>query len=140
MSCKYQKHAKQQEWRIRHLEQELKATREEISRLKAVNNSSSVRKQRNVNNWIIPKNFKSRCHRFCADDVPLVQLSNRFSVLETDTLDVGQKSQVLLKHGHKKVKLFAGKSESKRRILLEVVMGRKLDPCSKKTWALSLSY
>jgi beta-lactamase superfamily II metal-dependent hydrolase len=39
-------------------------------------------------------------------------------VLETDTLDVGQKSPVLLKHEHKKIKSFAGKSESKRRILL----------------------
>jgi hypothetical protein len=115
ISCKYQKHVKQQEWRIGHLEQELKAAREEISRLKAVN----VRKQRNSNNWITSKNSKSRCHRFsAADDAPLVQLSNRFSVLETDTLEFGQKSPVLLKHEHKKVKSFAGKSESKRRILL----------------------
>jgi hypothetical protein len=90
ISCKYQKHAKQQEWRIRHFEQELKAAREEISRMKAVNVSSSVRKQRNSNNWITPKNSKARCHRFSADDAPLVQLSNRFSVLETDTVDVGQ--------------------------------------------------
>jgi hypothetical protein len=120
ISCKYQKHVKRQEWRIRHLEQEFKAAREEISRLKAVNVSSSVRKQTNSNNWkqtnsnnwITPKNSKSRCHMFSADDAPLVQLSNRFSV------DVGQKSSVLLKHEHKKVKSFAGKSESKRRILL----------------------
>jgi hypothetical protein len=118
ISCKYQKHVKQQEWRIRHLEQELKAAREEISRLKAVNVSSSVRKQRTSNNWITPKNSKSRCCRFSADDAPLVQLSNRSSVLGTDTLDVGQKSPVLLKHEHKKVKSFAGKSESIRRILL----------------------
>jgi predicted RNase H-like nuclease (RuvC/YqgF family) len=104
LSCKYQKHVKQLEWRIRHLEQKLKAAREEISRLKAVNVSSRVRKQRNSNHWITPKISKSRCRRFSADDAPLVQLSNRFSLLETDTLDVGQKSPVLLKHEHKKVK------------------------------------
>jgi hypothetical protein len=72
ISCKYQKHVKQQEWRIRYLEKELKAAREEISRLKVVNVSSSVRKQRNSNNWITPKNSKSRCCRFSADDAPLV--------------------------------------------------------------------
>jgi hypothetical protein len=35
MSCKYQKHAKYQEGRIRLLEQELKAARAEIKFLKA---------------------------------------------------------------------------------------------------------
>jgi predicted RNase H-like nuclease (RuvC/YqgF family) len=39
ISCRYQKHAKHQEERIRHLEQELKSAREEISKLKAVNGS-----------------------------------------------------------------------------------------------------
>jgi hypothetical protein len=92
MSWKYQKHAKQQEWRIRHLKKELKKAREAISRLKAVNVSSSVKEQRNLKNWIILKTSKSRCCRFSADDVRLVRLSNRFSVLETGTLDVGQKS------------------------------------------------
>jgi hypothetical protein len=140
ISCKYQRHVKQQEWRIRHLEQELKAAREEISRLKAVNVSSSVRKQGNSNNCITPKNYKSRCRRFSADDALLVQLSNRFSVLETDTLDVGQKSPVLLKQEHKKVKSFAGMSESKRGILLlESSHGREIGPFSKKTWAPSLT-
>lgn len=37
----------------------------------------------------------------------LLKLSNRFSVLETDTLDVGQQNQVLLKHECKKVKSIA---------------------------------
>jgi hypothetical protein len=67
---------------------------------------------------IEPKNSKSRCCRFSADDAPQVQLNNRFSVLGTDTLDVGQQSPVLLKHECREVKSFAGKTESKRKILL----------------------
>jgi hypothetical protein len=117
MSCKYQKHAKHQEGKIRHLEQELKAAREEISRLRAGNISSSIREQCKLETWIKPKNSKSRCCMFYAEDAPQVQLNIRFSVLETDTLDVGQQSPVLLKHECRGVKSFAGKSERKRKIL-----------------------
>jgi hypothetical protein len=39
-------------------------------------------------------------------------------VLETDTLDVGQQNQVLLKHEYKKVSSVAEKARSKRKILL----------------------
>jgi hypothetical protein len=39
-------------------------------------------------------------------------------VLETDTLDVGQQSPVLLKHEFREVKSFSGKTESNRKILL----------------------
>jgi hypothetical protein len=84
--------------RIRHLEQELKAVREVITRVKAGNASSSIREQSNLEIWRKPKNSKSRCHRISADDAPQVQLNNGFSALETDTLDVGQQSTVLLYH------------------------------------------
>jgi hypothetical protein len=40
ISCKYQQHVKQQEWRIRHLKKELKAASEEIYKLKAGNFST----------------------------------------------------------------------------------------------------
>jgi hypothetical protein len=49
--------------RIRHLEQELKAVREVITRVKAGNVSSSIREQSNLKIWRKPKNSKSRCHR-----------------------------------------------------------------------------
>jgi hypothetical protein len=129
MSCKYQKHAKHLEGRIRHLEQELKAAREEISRLRAGNVSSSIREQGKLETWIKPKNSKSRCCRFSADDAPEVQLNNRCSVLETGTLDVGQHCPVLLKHECREVKPFAGKTESKRKVLLlGSSHGRKIGP------------
>jgi hypothetical protein len=82
----------------------LKAAREEISQLRTANVSSSIREQGKLETWIKPKNSKSRCCRFSADDAPQVKLNNRFSVLETDTLDVGQQSPVLLKHERKCVK------------------------------------
>jgi hypothetical protein len=41
--CKYQKHARYQEGRIRYLEQELKVAGEEINSLKAGNNSSKIK-------------------------------------------------------------------------------------------------
>jgi hypothetical protein len=72
MPCKYQKHAKHQEGVIRHLEQELKAAREDISRLRAENVSSSIREQGKLEIWIKPKNSKSRCRRFFANDAPQV--------------------------------------------------------------------
>jgi hypothetical protein len=77
MSCKYQKHAKHQEGRVRYLEQELKVAREEISRLRDGNVSSSIREQCKLETWIKPKNSKSWCHRFSADDTSQVRLNNR---------------------------------------------------------------
>jgi hypothetical protein len=72
VSCKYQKNAKHQKGRIRHLEQQLKAAREEISRLKAGNVSSISREQGKLETWIKPKNSKSRCRRFSANVAPHV--------------------------------------------------------------------
>jgi hypothetical protein len=83
MSYRYQKHAIQQDERIRHLEQELKAVRLEITKLKAVIGSSNIVKQAEVNDWIKPKNSKARGHTFSSHDPPQLQLRNRFSVLET---------------------------------------------------------
>jgi hypothetical protein len=115
MSCKHQ------EERTRLLELELEVAREEIRALKARNVSSSIsssiKEQNKLASWCKPKNSKSRCRRFSAGDAG-VKLSNRFSVLETDTLDVGQQNQVLLKHECKKVKSIAKKVGSKRKILL----------------------
>jgi hypothetical protein len=46
MSCKYHRHANHQEERIRHLEHELTAAKEEIRILEAGNISSSIREQK----------------------------------------------------------------------------------------------
>jgi hypothetical protein len=47
-----------------------------------------------------------------------VKLSNRFNVLETDTLNAAQQSQTLSEHESKKVRSVAKKAGSKRKILL----------------------
>jgi hypothetical protein len=83
MSYKSQKHAIQQDERIRCLEQELKAARLEITKLKAEIGSSNIVKKTDVNDWIKPKNSKAVGRRFSARDAPPLQLRNRFSVLET---------------------------------------------------------
>jgi hypothetical protein len=79
MPCKYQRNSKKQEERIRHLEQELKAAREEICKPKAGNISSSFTEQDILGHWKKPKNSKSRCRRFSANDVSKIELSNKFS-------------------------------------------------------------
>jgi hypothetical protein len=79
--CKYQRHAKQQEGRIRHLEEELKAAREEICQLQAGNISSSFIEEDISGHWKEPKNSKSKCRRISANDVSQVKLSNKFGVL-----------------------------------------------------------
>jgi hypothetical protein len=89
MSCKYHRHAKQQEEKIRHLEHELEIARGEIRVLKTKNVSSTIREQNNSESWCNAKNSKFGCHRFSAD-AAVVKLSNRFSVLETDTMNVDQ--------------------------------------------------
>jgi hypothetical protein len=133
MSCKHHRHAKQQEERIRHLELELEVAREEIRALKAGNVSSSIKEQNKLVSWCKPKNSKSRCRRFSAGDAG-VNLSNRFSVLERDTLDDGQQNQVLLKHECKKVKSIAKKVGRKRKILLlGSSHGREIGPMLKES-------
>jgi hypothetical protein len=62
--CKYQKHVKRQEGRIKHLENELKAAREQICKLKAGSVSSNFMQQDNSGNWKQPKNSNSSSHRF----------------------------------------------------------------------------
>jgi hypothetical protein len=92
MSCRYQKHARYQEERIRYLEQELKSAREEIFKLKAVNGSINFREQETLSTLCKSKNSRSTFCRFSAADASEVKLRNRFSVLETDTLEVVQKN------------------------------------------------
>jgi hypothetical protein len=58
--------------------------------------------------WVRLKNSKYRCHRFSAVDAPHVQWYYRFSILETDTLDVGQQSPVLFKYECMEVESFSG--------------------------------
>jgi hypothetical protein len=65
-------------------------------------------KQANLNDWTRPKNSKSKRQRFSADYTPRVQLGNRFSVLETDTLEVVQHSPSLLTQKGREVGSFAG--------------------------------
>jgi hypothetical protein len=48
----------------------------------------------------------------------MIELSNKFSVLATDSLEVAQQSPVLLKHGSREQISFIGKNKSKRKILL----------------------
>jgi hypothetical protein len=114
-SYRYQKHAIQQDERIRHLEQELKAARHEVTKLKVVIGSSNIVKQAEVNNWIKPRNSKAGGHRFSAHDAPQLQLRNRFSVLETDTLEAVQQSPVLLKQKDRAVNTSVRNLEIKKR-------------------------
>jgi hypothetical protein len=85
---------KQQEVRIRNLERELKAAREEICKLKTGNLSSNFMQQENSGIWEKPKHSKSGFHTFSANDAGQVQLSSKFSIMATDALEVRQQSQV----------------------------------------------
>jgi hypothetical protein len=69
------------------LEQELKAAREEICKLKVGNISSNFIEEDIIASWKKPNNSKSRCCRFSANDASQVKLNNKFSVLATDTLE-----------------------------------------------------
>jgi hypothetical protein len=69
---------------MRHLEQELKAARHEINKLKVVIGSSSIVQQADVNDWIKPKISKGRDCSFSAHDAPQLQLRSEISVLETN--------------------------------------------------------
>jgi hypothetical protein len=128
VSCKYQKHSRCEEEKIRYLEQELKAAKEEIHFLKAGNSSNKIKDQNNSNdlcNWTKPKNSKSRSCRFSADNVSHVQLSNRFSVLEVD-----QQNEGLLKHVDKKEKPLVGKTKNQKRkfLVLGSSHGQEIGP------------
>jgi hypothetical protein len=79
---------------------------------------SSFIEQDTLGHWKKPKNSKSKCRRFSANDVSKVKLSTKFSVLATDTLEAAQQSPVLLKHGSRERKLFIEKNKSKGKILL----------------------
>jgi hypothetical protein len=89
IQCKYQKHVKQQERRIRHLEKELKAIREEICKLTAGKFSSNSMQQDNSGHLekTKKKHSKCRCSRFSASQV---QLNTYFIILTSDALEVGQ--------------------------------------------------
>jgi hypothetical protein len=101
MSCKYQKHVKHQEGRIRYLGLELKAAKDETDLLKNRYMSNKIRNNDNTNEvWFKRKNSKSRAHGFSANDMSHIRLSNKFSVLEADQQNAG-----LLKHKDMKTKL-----------------------------------
>jgi hypothetical protein len=84
MSYRDEKHAMQQEGRIRHLEQGLKAG-SHITNLKAVIGSSNIVEQAHLNDWTKPENSKIGGYGFSVDVPPQLQLRNRFIVLETHT-------------------------------------------------------
>jgi hypothetical protein len=92
--CRYPKQARHQEQRIRCLGCELKSVREEICILKAVNGNSNFVEQGNLNTWCKCKNSISGFCRFSAADASEVKLSNRFSILKTNTLEAVQQNQV----------------------------------------------
>ena len=111
MSCKYQKHIKYQKGKIRYLDLELKANRDEVNMLKNRNMSYKLSDKDNANDiWLKPKNSKSRARRFSSDDVSHIRLSNKFSILEGD-----QQNQGLLKHENMKIKSPTGKSKSQKK-------------------------
>jgi hypothetical protein len=112
MSCRYQQPTVQQERRIRHLEQELKAVRHEITKLKAVIGSSNIAEQADLNDWIKPKNSKARGLRFSVDNASQLQLRN--SVPETDTLEAVQQSPDLVKQKDREVNTYVGKLQIKK--------------------------
>jgi len=85
MSCKYQKHIKHQEARIRYLELELKAARDEVDSLINRNTSNKIRDNDNTNDvWLKPKNSKVRARTFSANGMSHIRMGNKFSVLEVD--------------------------------------------------------
>jgi hypothetical protein len=97
ISCRYQKHAIYQEKRIRYLVQELKSARKEICKFKAAKGSSNFIEQETLSTRCKPKNSRSRFCRFSAADASEVKLRNRFSVLQTDTLEAVQQNPGFLK-------------------------------------------
>jgi hypothetical protein len=117
MSFKHHRHAKQQEERIRHIEDKLNIVREEIRVQKTRNVSSTIREQNNSESWWKPKNSKSICRRFSADDA-VVELSERFSVLKTDMVNVDQHTQGCLGQGPRKIKSVTDVTGSRNKILL----------------------
>jgi hypothetical protein len=80
-------------------------------------NNSSIREKTNFEIWNKPKNSKSRYCRFSSGDAE-IKLSNRFDVLEIETLYSDQQNQVISKHVVKKVKSVAKKTVNQRKILL----------------------
>jgi hypothetical protein len=74
---------------------------------------------------------------FCAKDAGQVQLSNKFSILATDALQVGQQSPVLLKLKDGTRIIHYEDTESRH---WEVAMVEKLIPSFNKTWVLNLIY
>jgi hypothetical protein len=123
---------KQQEERIRHLEHKLEMARQEIRTLKTIS-VSSTSWEKNSESWCKPKNSKSRCCRFSADDA-VVELSNRFSELETDTVNVDYHTQVRLGQGSKKIKSVPDITGTINKILLlGSSIARKIGPMLGET-------
>jgi hypothetical protein len=59
--------------------------------------------------------FDCRSRKFSADDASQGQLTNKFSILATDVLKVGQQTSIVLKHKSRELKSFtvmAEKNES----------------------------
>jgi hypothetical protein len=65
--------------------------------LKAANGSINFIEQGTLITWCKPKNSRSRFCRFSATDASEFTQRNRFSVLETDTLEAVQQNQGFLR-------------------------------------------
>jgi hypothetical protein len=132
VNCKYQKHVKQQKGQNQAPGKGSKGSQEEICKLKAGYVSGNLIDQDNLRNWKKPKNSNSKSHRFSANDASQIQLKNKFSILATEALEVGQQTPVLLKHKDRELKSFTVKTEknkNKRTILLLVSShGRRIGP------------
>ena len=94
--------------------------------MKNGNTSNRITNKDNASdNWIKPKNSRSRACKLSADDVSYIGLSNKFSIL-----DVDQQSQGLLEHEGMKVKSLKGKSKVRRKkvLLLGSSHGQDIGP------------
>jgi len=140
MSCRYQKHALQQEGRIKHLEQEVKAARCETTVLKAVISSSSIVEQANLNDWIKPKNSKASGRRFSADDAPQIQLRDSMCWKQTQwkmssriqvcwSKRSGESTQVL-ERKERKIVLVGSSHGREMGTMLQENLGSKFEVCS----------
>jgi hypothetical protein len=72
--------------------------------------------QKTLGTWSKPKYFRTIFHRFSAADASEVKLRNRFSVLETDTLEAVQQNPGFMKQEVTEGTSFTG--NLKRKILL----------------------
>jgi hypothetical protein len=100
--------------------------------LKAANGSINYIEQETLSTRCKPKNSISRLHSFSAADASEVKLRERFSVLETDTLEAVQQNLGFLKQKVKEGRSFRGNFKGKI-LLLGNSHGRGIGPMLQET-------